>query len=106
VQDGNSAFIRTGQSVPAVERVLVLTGQRAAIAASGVRFEEFATGFDVRPRVIGRTVQLEITPRLAGPPSADGTLRFSELRTTVTARLGDWVDLGALVGHRSEVNRA
>jgi len=28
------------------------------------------------------------------------------LRTTVTARLGEWVDLGLLLGETSDVNRA
>jgi len=106
VQDGQRAFIRVGQSVPAVERVLILTGRRAAVVAQGVRFEEFTTGFDVLPRVHGDTVELEITPRLTSPRSADGTFRFQELRTTVTIRLGEWIDLGVLLGETSDVNRA
>lgn len=106
VQDGQRAFIRVGQSVPTVERVLTLTGRRAAVVAQGVRFEEFATGFDVLPRVHGNTVELEITPRLTSSRSADGTYRFQELRTTVTARLGEWIDLGVLLGETSDVNRA
>lgn len=106
VQDGSRAFIRIGQSVPSVERVLVLTGRRADVVAAGIRFEEFTTGFDVLPRVHGDTVELEITPRLTSPRSADGTFHFQELRTTVTARLGEWVDLGLLLGETSDVNRA
>lgn len=106
VQDGQRAFIRVGQSAPSVERVLILTGRRAAVVAQGVRFEEFTTGFDVLPRVHGDTVQLEITPRLTSPRSAEGTYRFQELRTTVTARLGEWIDLGLLLGETSDVNRA
>jgi hypothetical protein len=106
VQDGQRAFIRVGQSAPSVERVLTLTGRRTAVVAQGIRFEEFTTGFDVLPHVRGDTVQLEITPHLTSPRSADGTYRFQELRTTVTARLGEWIDLGLLLGESSDVSRA
>lgn len=106
VQDGQRAFIRVGQSVPSVERILTLTGRRTAVVAQGIRFEEFTTGFDVLPHVRGDTVQLEITPHLTTARSADGTYRFQELRTTVTARLGEWIDLGLLLGESSDVNRA
>ena len=106
VRDGQRAFVRVGQSVPSVERVLTLTGRRTAVVAQGIRFEEFTTGFDVLPRVRGDTVQLEITPHLTSPRSADGTYRFQELRTTVTARLGEWIDLGLILGESSDVSRA
>lgn len=105
VQDGQHAFIRMGQSVPVVERVLILTGRRAAVAARAIPVEDFTTGFDVLPRVHGDTVELEITPRLASA-QADGNFRFQELQTTVTARLGEWIDLGALMSQSSAVNRA
>ena len=105
VQDGQRAFIRIGQSVPVAERVVTLTGRRATVVAEGVRYQDFTSGFDVRPRVRGETVELEITPRLTNPNTADGTYRFQELSTTVTARLGEWIDLGSVLGESSEVNR-
>ncbi len=106
VQDGGRAFVRVGQSVPVVEHVLALTGRRAAVLATGVRFEELSTGFELRLRVRGDTVQLEIAPRLSAPGRNDGAFQFHELRTTVTARLGEWIDLGALTGQSSKVHRA
>lgn len=105
VQDGHHAFIRMGRSVPTVERVLVLTGRRAAVVAQGIPVEDFTTGFDLLPHVHGDTVRLEITPRLASAQT-DGNFRFQELQTTITARLGQWIDLGALIGQSSAVNRA
>ncbi len=106
VQDGQRAFIRIGQSAPAVEHIVVLTGRGPALAAQGIEPRDFSTGFDVLPRVRGDNVLLEITPRLSGPRDPDGTFRFQELQTTVTTRLGEWIDLGAVVGRSSEVNRA
>ena len=106
VQDGQRAFIRVGQSAPVVERVLLLTGRREAVLAQGSRYQDFTTGFDLLPRVRGDRVQLEITPRLTDTRGADGSYRFQELQTTVTARLGEWIDVGELMGQSSEVNRA
>jgi hypothetical protein len=106
VQDGKRAFLRVGQSVPVVEHIIVLTGRGAVLTSQGLAARDLTTGFDVLPRVRGDVVLLEITPRLAGPNTADGTLRFQELQTTVTARLGQWIDLGSVVGESSEVHRA
>lgn len=105
VQDGQRAYIRMGQSVPTVEKVLTLAGRRAVFARS-VRLEDVTTGFDVLPRVHGDRVQLEITPRLASGVGPDGSYRFQELQTTVNARLGEWIDLGELMQQSSQVNRA
>lgn len=104
VRDGERAFIRIGRSAAAVERVLVLTGRRAAVRATGMRVEDFTTGFDVLPRVRGATVQLEIVPRLVMAGGDSGTFSFQELHTTVTARRGEWIDLGLLAARSSEVN--
>jgi hypothetical protein len=106
VLDGRRAFIRVGQSVPAVQRVLALTGRGHAVVTQGIVLQEMTTGFDVLPRVRGDNVILEITPRLTAPRAADDTFRFQELQTTVTARLGEWIDLGATAGQSSEVYRA
>jgi hypothetical protein len=106
VQEGQHAFIRVGQSVPSVERVLVPTGRHAAVLARGARSEDFTSGFDVLPRAHGETVELEITPRLSNTRDAEGTYRIQELRTTVTAHLGEWIDIGLVLGETSDANRA
>lgn len=106
VQDGSPAFIRVGQAAPVVERIIVLTGRGAAVAAQGIALRDFSTGFDVLPRVRGDVVHLEITPRLSGPTASAHLFRFHELQTTVTARLGEWIDLGAIARQSSEVHRA
>jgi hypothetical protein len=92
--------------VPVVEQIIVLTGRGAVLTSQGLTARDLTTGFDVLPRVRGDLVLLEITPRLAGPNLSDGTLRFQELQTTVTARLGEWIDLGRVIGQTSDVHRA
>ncbi|BAU48812.1 nolw domain-containing protein [Sulfurifustis variabilis] len=104
VQDGQKAYIRVGQSVPHVHRVLALGG-RSVVVGRSVVFEDATSGFEVSPRLRGETVHLEITPRLTTSRTPDGVVTFQELRTTVTARLGEWIDLGEILGAASDVHR-
>ena len=106
VQDGSRAYIRLGQSVPHVKRILSLAGRQITIA-QGVEYQNVVTGFEVLPRVQGERVQLDITPRLSSlADSATGLANFQELRTTVNVRLGEWIDLGAISGAGENVRRA
>lgn len=104
VRDGERAYVRLGQSVPHVQRLLALHG-RHAVVAQGVVFEEATSGFEVLPRVRGETVHLEIAPCLTLSRSPDGVVTFQELRTAVTTRLGEWIDLSELLGAASEIHR-
>ena len=102
VQDGKPAYIRLGQSVPHVKRIIALSGRQLAVA-QGVEYQNVVTGFEVLPRIQGERVQLDITPRLSSlADPASGLANFQELRTTVTVRLGKWIDLGAISRRRRE----
>lgn len=106
VQDGASAYIRMGQSIPQVQQVLVLAGDRAVLS-QGVTLRDVTTGFDVRPQVRGEQVQLDIIPRVARLSDArHAIVDFRELATTVTVPLGEWIDLGRVLGDGSQINRA
>lgn len=106
VQDGKAAYIRLGQSVPHVKRIIALSGRQLAVV-QGVEYQNVVTGFEVLPRVQGDRVQLEITPRLSSlADPATGLANFQELRTTVNVRLGEWIDLGAISGAGENVRRA
>ena len=104
--DGNRAFVRVGQSVPHVTRVLTLTG-REALITQGVTLQNVVTGFDVLPQTQGERIRLEITPRLARLENpATGLVSFQEYSTTVVVKPGEWVDIGGLSGAGDEVRRA
>jgi hypothetical protein len=106
VLDGHAAFIRTGQSLPTIRRILQLTGRGEIAVQERLQVHHFTSGFDVLPRVRGDSVLLEITPRLAGmPQGVADRFRFQELSTTVSARFGQWVDLGAIANQSSQVSR-
>jgi type II secretory pathway component GspD/PulD (secretin) len=105
VRDGARAHIRLGQSIPHVRTILALTNNQT-ILNQGIELQDVTTGFDVLPRVRGDQVLLEITPRLSSLANpAIGLVNFSELRTTVMVRRGEWIDLGQLGGTGSEVRR-
>ncbi len=104
--DGQRAYIRIGQSVPYVEKILSL-GPNQTTITQNIRLQDVTTGFDVVPHVHGDRVRIEITPRLATlQDPATGLANIQELTTTVDARLGQWIDLGAILGRRDEVGRA
>jgi type II secretory pathway component GspD/PulD (secretin) len=104
--DGQAAYIRVGQSVPYVTKILGMRRHRPAIT-QGVALQDVTTGFEVVPHVHGDRVRIDIAPRLATlQDPATGLADFQELSTTVDVRLGEWVDLGAIVGDRDEVGRA
>lgn len=106
VQDGARAYLRMGQSVPHVQRVLALAGNRA-VAFDSVTLRDATTGFDVRPHVRGDRVQLDITPRIARlSDSRQGIIDLGEAATTVSVKLGEWVDLGEIVSNSASVSRA
>jgi hypothetical protein len=133
VLDGQRASIRIGQSVPHVKEILAL-GRGQVLIAQGIELQDVTTGFDVLPRVRGDRVLMEITPRLStlrnpatgiadfdadhpwSAPCGRATrvqIRsgricqdFQELTTTVEVKLGEWNDLGAILGHRNEIDRA
>lgn len=105
-EDGQRAYIRVGQSVPHVRRMLALS-RRQLVLSQDIQLQDVTTGFEILPRVHGDRVQIEITPRLSslGNPAV-GLADYQELSTTVEAKLGEWLDLGAILGSRDEVNRA
>lgn len=106
VQDGASAYLRMGQSIPHVQRVLALAGDRAVVYDT-VTLRDATTGFDVRPQVRGDRVQLDIVPRVARVSDPRrGIIDFREAATTVTVKLGEWIDLSQALGQHSAVNRA
>ncbi len=103
VQDGQRAYIRIGQSVPHVRKILALSRDRT-ILTEGVEFQNVITGFELLPRVIGDSVRLEITPRLSTLENpGTGLVSFQELSTTVTVKLGEWIDLGRLGGAGEQI---
>lgn len=96
VASGGTATIVSGRDVPYIEDWVRLC-RRYRLVAPSVRFLRVETGFEVRPVATADQVQVEITPRIGYVDESrrPGVVRFTEARTTVTAPLGQWIELAA-----------
>lgn len=100
-QEGSPAFIQAGTSQLVPSRTVTRT-------VNGVIVQETATprditsGFYATPRVSGDTIYLDIstrrdTPGSLGPGSAD----VNRASTTVSGKLGQWIEVGGTSQARS-----
>ncbi len=104
VLEGNSAFIRSGQSVPLPQRQVSRTSGSGRIVErviDSVEYRDAMTGFYALPRLAGDRVTLEISPQRDTSPTADrnlphGSVNVQRVATTVSGRLGEWMEIGRL----------
>ena len=93
VQDHQSAATeRVDQRVQVLEggRAFISTGRSAPIY-DGAGFRETSSGFEAVPRLAGDGVLVEIAQR------RDTPARQQAMSTTVSGRLGQWLDIGGAV---------
>ncbi|MBK9019184.1 MAG: hypothetical protein IPL72_03960 [Sulfuritalea sp.] len=98
--DGGRAAIMVGQSMVLPLRQLILTPLGAVVSESLVQ-RDLGTGFVAVPRVNGDRVTLEISPRDDTPGPLPGSVNTQRLITTISGRLGEWLELGGSVGEQS-----
>jgi type II secretory pathway component GspD/PulD (secretin) len=107
VLEGNSAFINVGQSVPVPQTQVtrtVVNGQVVERSSIGSEYRDVKTGFTVLPRLNGDLVILEINPQretFAAPEQnlPAGSINSQRAATTVSGRLGEWIELGGDTQH-------
>ncbi len=92
VMDGGIATINVGQSIPVPARVVTRT-VNGVLVQDTTSYRDVGTGFQVRPRVSGERVNLEINPH-RDTPGSGGTVNIQQAYTTVSGRLGEWMELG------------
>jgi hypothetical protein len=75
-------------------RAVIFTGQsRPLRTPDGVFIQELATGFEVTPRLSGAGVVLDIAPQREARGAQPGHVQGQRVVTTVTTRLGEWVEI-------------
>jgi hypothetical protein len=95
VVEGGRAFIHVGQSLPVPLRSVVIT-PAGAIVSESIVYRDLGTGFYAEPRLSGDTVTLEISPSHGTPANlGPGSANIQRLSTTVSGRLGEWLEIGA-----------
>lgn len=105
VLEGNSAFIRAGVSVPVRSQAparTIVNGRVMESYGNAVEYRDVASGFYVVPRLAGDRVTLEINPQresLATPAQnlPRGSVNIQAASTTVSGRLGEWIEVGGIV---------
>ena len=96
--EGRSAFIATGTSVPIpVEQRIIAGG--VVHYGRGVEYRNAATGFYVLPRLNGNRVTLEISTHMDKPGRESRSFDVQHARTTVSGKLGEWIDVGHIDSH-------
>lgn len=98
VLEGGRAMIATGQSRPLRQRQFIQT-PGGVVSQEIVVVQELTTGFEVVPLLVGDTVTLEVAPQRQRGES------YQRAATRVAARLGEWVELGAVLEDRSGTGR-
>jgi hypothetical protein len=101
VVEGGRAFINVGTSVPVPLREVVM-GPGGAVVSESVVYRDIGTGFYAEPQLAGDNVTLTISPTHDTPGRyGPGSANIQRLTTTVSGRLGEWIDLGGSVEERS-----
>ncbi|MBX6392986.1 MAG: hypothetical protein IRY96_05900 [Burkholderiales bacterium] len=92
--EGSPAYIAVGQSIPVpVEQVRHTPYGREVVRS--VEYRDVNTGFYVVPHLSGEHVVLEIEPQRERPGAyGPGSTDVQRIATTVSARLGEWIELG------------
>lgn len=93
IEDGQ-ASIFVGQSLLLPLRQVVLTPVGVVVAESLVQ-RDLGSGFVAVPHLDGERVTLEISPVDATAGSLPDSVNVMRLFTTVSGRLGEWIELGA-----------
>lgn len=105
VLEGSSAMISIGQSVPVPTRSVVRSlvgGRIVEQSVDAVQYRDIISGFEVLPRLAGDRVTLEINPQRDTPGNTGpGSVIIQRAATTVSGRLGEWLELGGVVSGRS-----
>lgn len=105
VLEGSVAFIRIGQSVPVPRQQVLQTligGQVVSQVVDNVEYRDVGSGFHVLPRVAGERVTLDINPQHDTlDHRLPGAVNVQRVATTVSGRLGEWIEIAGLDQDRS-----
>ncbi len=95
--EGQPALISSGQAVPMANPALI-PGAFGAYLDRRVQYRDITTGFNVVVRAVADRITLQVTPhqdRLRRDDVA-GSVDISSATTTVSGRLGEWLELGGV----------
>lgn len=98
VLEGSRALVRGGQSVPVPQRQVIHDRWGTRVIES-TQYQEAGSGFYVLPRISSNRVTLEVGAQHDAfvPGGGDQpTVRTQQASSTVSGRLGEWLEVGGL----------
>jgi len=98
--EGHETYVSLGQSRPFTSTTVTGGAYHPPVVSQSTGFRDVQTGFYATPRVSGDRVTLEISSRqqhLTGQ-AHDAPVTTGRITTTVTGRLGDWMQIGGSAG--------
>jgi len=94
--EGRPAFINQGQSIPVNTSTTVIT-ENGVVVNQSTDYYNVGSGFYVLPRLNGEQVTLLAATDLSSiKPGSQAATNVQGIETTVTGRLGEWMDLGGI----------
>jgi type II secretory pathway component GspD/PulD (secretin) len=94
--DGGQAYIQVGRSLAVPMRQAVI-GPGGAIVSETVVYQDVGRGFYAAPRVNGERVTLSISQQAdSANVYGRGNIDRQHISTTVSGRLGEWIELGGV----------
>ena len=94
--EGMEAYVAVGQQVP-FSSTQVTPGWGGPVVTQSTTYRDVSTGFYATARLDGDTITLAISPRQQSWDRAHGgTIHTAGTDSTVTVRLGEWIELGAV----------
>ncbi|MFA5627520.1 MAG: secretin N-terminal domain-containing protein [Thiohalomonadaceae bacterium] len=97
VLEGQWAQIKSGQDIPVPQQNIVQSADGSIGVQQSLEYRDVSSGFEVRPRLSDDQVFVAIRPYRAQPAlSGGGAIDTSSISTTVSGRLGEWIELGGV----------
>ncbi len=93
--EGRPAWIQAGEDIPLPHTSAVIRPD-GVVVHQGIEYRNVSSGFYVIPRLSGDRVTLAIAPRLERSTERGGRIDLQQVTTTVSGRLGEWIELGGI----------
>lgn len=104
--EGEWAYIQTGLTLP-IPSQSIRQDPGGITVQQGIGYQAINRGFEVRPRLHGQQVTLEIRPyndRLSR--KGGGRIATQSVSTTVSGRLGEWIEVAGSMESRQGTQRS
>lgn len=93
---GNPAYIRSDTLTPSTRTEVYGNAYGQPLASSGTSYQETSSGFAVTPQLSGKDdVILDVEP-WSGQINTHKQILTQSSRTTLRAKLGEWIELGVI----------